>query len=249
MVLTLAGFAQEGGYIYIETSPSRPFYIRTADSILLSRAGNYLVLAPLKPWLGDIIVGFQGEVQAAFVFNLKDSSEERGLVLKDMQAEGWRLFDWQRNEMMNTRRLGRDEQYYARLQKRQDAFALRLAAVMGDSSILYYDPAVDKSVAAGKKKTGAPATAAPAAPGSAVPVVSQPVPPVASPSAASVSKGGSDSSGRFRASPVSQVRRLFKTDLGGSWKLIYEVNGPEGRDTVEVNILKDKLAPLKRKRS
>lgn len=207
--------AQQGGYLYIESDPPRPFYLRTTDSIILSSQGSYLLLAPLKPWVGDIIVGIQGQQQAAFVFSLNDSLQERGLLLKDMGREGWRLVDWRKNESVNIRRLGRDEQSFSRMRKRSDAFALRLSQVMNDSTILYYEP--PKIIAAQTNAIKADSA------------FERPV----------VQRGDIKIADTIAAKPeLFRVKKLHITDLGTSWKLIYEVTEPEGKDTVEIEIIK-----------
>jgi hypothetical protein len=132
--------AQSGGYLYIESEPSRPFYIRTHDSLYSSSPGNYIILAPLRKMTGEIIVGFPGAA-AAFSFTLKDTTTEQGLILRDLREEGWRLYDFRKNELINVRRLGRQANELNGLVRRNDAFALRLSQVVNDSIILYYKPA------------------------------------------------------------------------------------------------------------
>ncbi|GAO44759.1 hypothetical protein FPE01S_04_00020 [Flavihumibacter petaseus NBRC 106054] len=218
--------AQEGGFIYIESSPTRPFYLRNADSMVLSSPAGYIILAPLASWRGDIIVGFQGQPQAAFVFTLEDTLQETGWLLRDMGQEGWRLLDWRKNESVAVRRLGREEVRLSDLHKRTDAFAVRLSQVVNDSIILYDLPQL-KAVAAGQKGGGDPVVKGPGkgkasgtAPQEKVQVTVKPA--------------------------VAPVKRLFKTDMGGSWKMIYAVTEPGGVDTVEVNIIKLK-PPVKGK--
>ena len=43
------------------------------------------------------------------------------------------------------------------------------------------------------------------------------------------------------------VRRLFKTDMGSSWKLIYEVDDLGRKDTIEVNIIKEPVTPNRKR--
>ncbi|MFD2524182.1 hypothetical protein ACFSQD_00040 [Flavihumibacter stibioxidans] len=146
---------QSSGFIYIESEPSRPFYLRTLDSLYVSSSGNYIILAPLGQLKGDIIVGFPGRQQAAFVFTLPDTTTDRGLVLRDMRQEGWRLVDWRNNEPLITRRLGRQEDEYAGMYRRSDAFAVRLSQVVNDSSVLFYSKAVVRKNETALSKTEA----------------------------------------------------------------------------------------------
>jgi len=147
--------AQEPGYLYIEAEPSRPFYLRTRDSLYSSSQGNYLILAPLRKMVGEVIVGFPGS-SAAFSFTIKDTTAEQGLLLRDLKEEGWRLVDFRRNELLNVRRLGRQANELATMTRRNDAFALRLSQVVNDSIILYSQPSV-KGPALVARPAGKPA--------------------------------------------------------------------------------------------
>jgi hypothetical protein len=147
--------AQDSGYLYIESENSQPFYIRTQDSLYMSAPEGYLILAPLKQIKGDLILGFPGQAAAAFVFSIGSSSWEKGFVLRDMKQEGWRLYDYKEEEMVNIRRLGKTEDRYVGMRKRTDPFAMRLAQLVNDTAVLYYRP-LDPSVAGASKKAPTP---------------------------------------------------------------------------------------------
>ena len=206
--------AQTPAYIYMESEPSRPFYLRTADSLYSSAPGNYLILAPLGRLKGEIIVGFPGKQQAAFVFTLPDTVTDRGLVLRDMQDQGWRLVDWRKNEPLFTRRLGRQEDEFAGMYRRSDAFALRLSQVVNDSSILFYTQVRPGTVEA---RSGSAAKAG----------------------KKKVQVGAGAPLGAVR--PLSEVKLISKTDTGNHWLLVYEVKEGDTIDRVEVEIEKDRI--------
>lgn len=327
--------AQDGGYLYLESDPSLPFYIRTSDSLVLSSPGNFLILAPLRHWTGDIVVGLQGQPQPVFQFAIKDTLVEAAYLLKN-STDGWRLIDVQKNENVTIRRLGRNEQQFANLMKRSDAFALRLSQAVNDSSILYHQPYRGNALAtggstpaaaprtaaipgaeqkrpAGKAADSTGATAAPAATAAAAaektivttgaPVREAPVaekentasvagqspatpltekapaekitsaekastaaktPPPVNKSDDGKARGtekkggllsvfsrkGNETAGKSGGAPADNtesngVRRLFKTDMGSSWKLIYEVDDLGKRDTIEIDIIKPPVAGKK----
>lgn len=142
----------QGGYLYIEAEPSTPFYLRTSDSLVLSSPGNFLILAPLRYWGGDITVGFQGQAQPVFQFTVRDTLEEGSYILKS-SPDGWRLIDARKNMTISIRRLGRNEQQFAHLRKREDPFAYRLSQVVNDSSILYYSPRSARGTAIAQAST------------------------------------------------------------------------------------------------
>lgn len=138
---TTGVLAQGSGYILIQTEPSQPFYVRTADSLYHSAAGNYLLLAPLRG-IKDVSIGMHGAQAPLAVFTITNSSMEAGLVLRNMGEEGWRLLNWQTNEMIKIRRPGREESEIGNMQRRSDAFAIRLAQAVNDEAILYYRKAM-----------------------------------------------------------------------------------------------------------
>lgn len=229
--------AQSSGYVYVESEPSRPFYLRTADSLYTSSIGNYIILAPLGRLKGEIIVGFPGKQQAAFVFSLPDTVTDRGLILRDMQEEGWRLVDWRKNEPLFTRRLGRQEDEYIGMYRRHDAFAIRLSQVVNDSSVLFYAVSPSgqqitaaRQPAAHQKQEKAIQPSAGLVPGKA----SGEVKPVTAVDTAktAVSAG---------SSLLSGVTLISKTDTGKTWLLVYEVREGGTIERVEVEIEKDRI--------
>ncbi|MFT4025089.1 MAG: hypothetical protein QM664_15040 [Flavihumibacter sp.] len=247
----------QGGYLYMETEPSRAFYVRTHDSLVLSSPGNFLILAPLRQWAGDIVVGFQGQSQPVFQFTVKDTLAEGSYLVKNA-TDGWRLIDVQKNQNVSIRRLGRDEQQLAHLQKRNDPFAYRLSQVVNDSSILYYQPALPGAVARAQTNTAGPppvpvitAVAADSTPPAAgKPPVTSPAPPPAAEKKGGVlsvfSRKSNSEPAPAKKEEGSGVRRLFKTDMGSGWKLIYEVDDFGKKDTIEVNIIKTPVTQNKK---
>jgi hypothetical protein len=137
----LALEAQESGYLYIESENGQPFYVRSKDSLYLSAPEGFLILAPLTGIKGDLVLGFPGQAAAAFVFTIPNSGIESGWLLRSVNGEGWRLYDYRLDELVNIRRLGRAENRFSGMQKRTDAFALQLSKVVNDTAILYSKPA------------------------------------------------------------------------------------------------------------
>jgi tRNA pseudouridine38-40 synthase len=141
---------QTGGYLYLETDPAIPFYLRTVDSVYSSGRNSYLILAPLDRIAGDIIVGFPGRDQAAIEFAVKDSAAEQGVFLRKDAQGGWRLVDMQTGADLPSRRLGVAIDL-AGWHKRTDEFALRLSRVMNDT-LLLYEPVLAPGIRLLKKK-------------------------------------------------------------------------------------------------
>ncbi len=136
----LAAAAQESGFLYLEAENSQPFYVRSRDSLYLSAPQGFLILAPLTGIKGELVLGFPGQAAAAFVFTIPKTDLEAGWLLRNKEGEGWRLYDYRLDELVNIRRLGKAENRYKGMQKRTDAFALQLARLVNDTAILYYTP-------------------------------------------------------------------------------------------------------------
>jgi hypothetical protein len=173
--------------------------------------------------VGEVIVGFPGTT-AAFSFTVKDTSAEQGLILRDLKEEGWRLYDFRKNELVNVRRLGRQANELNGMVRRTDAFAVRLSQVVNDSIILYYKPATavlvksNNPVKAGVQADVPPTSVEPAKP---LPAATLP------------------------AKPLPGIRRLSKMDLGNRWLLQFESREGAQVDTIQVEIDK----PVRKKKS
>lgn len=128
---------QSGGYLYMETDPAVPFYLRTNDSVYSSGRNSYLILAPLLSGMGEIVVGFPGGDQAVIGFTIQDSVAEQGIILQRDEGGGWRLVEMQTGATLPAVKLGVGAMGLERQHRRTDEFALRLARVMNDSLILY----------------------------------------------------------------------------------------------------------------
>lgn len=221
--MVAGAFAQGSGYILLQTEPSQPFYVRTADSLYHSAEGNYLVLAPLRG-IKDVIIGLHGGQYPLAVFTITDSSMEAGLVLRNTGEEGWRLLNWQTNEMIKIRRPGREESERGQMQRRSDAFAIRLAQAVNDDAILYYRTAnILKPVV---RKT----------PTEKVNDIKEENKVISQP------KSG-DSTERPKArlplTKLSEVRRLELMRTADGLKITYEVKESGGKDIVIIEIPKE----------
>lgn len=139
--------AQKKGFLYLESEQGQPFFLRSRDTVFHSAETGYLLLAPLNGLTGELVLGFPGNDHPALGFRIGAADWERGFLLRDMKAEGWRLIDLQGKEMANVRRIGNREEQFRGMLRRNDAFAMRLARVMNDTAVLYYLPVQDKTSA------------------------------------------------------------------------------------------------------
>ncbi len=82
-------------FVYLQTEPAQPFYIKINNQKIEANASGYLILPQLKDGDYKLIVGFpQGKTDEQS-FNFRIDSKDKGYLIKDYGADGWGLFDLQ----------------------------------------------------------------------------------------------------------------------------------------------------------
>lgn len=82
-------------FVYLQTEPAQPFYIKINNQKIEANASGYLILPQLKDGDYKLIVGFpQGKIDEQS-FNFRIDSKDKGYLIKDYGADGWGLFDLQ----------------------------------------------------------------------------------------------------------------------------------------------------------
>lgn len=102
ILLVTAGFfsfsqyAQQSKYfVYLQTEPAQPFYIKINGQQLSANASGYLILPQLKDGDYKLVVGFPQEKYPQQLYNFTVDSKDKGYLIKDMGSDGWGLFDLQ----------------------------------------------------------------------------------------------------------------------------------------------------------
>ena len=100
MLLSFVGFGQ--GYqvqskyfVYLQTEPAQPFYIKINGQQISANASGYLILPQLKDGDYKLTVGFPDSKTAEQRFDFKIDSKDKGYLIKDYGNDGWGLFDLQ----------------------------------------------------------------------------------------------------------------------------------------------------------
>jgi len=99
-LLSFVGFGQ--GYqvqskyfVYLQTEPAQPFYIKINGQQISANASGYLILPQLKDGNYKLTVGFPDSKTAEQRFDFKIDSKDKGYLIKDYGNDGWGLFDLQ----------------------------------------------------------------------------------------------------------------------------------------------------------
>lgn len=100
ILLSFVGFGQ--GYqvqskyfVYLQTEPAQPFYIKINGQQISANASGYLILPQLKDGDYKLTVGFPDSKTAEQRFDFKIDSKDKGYLIKDYGTDGWGLFDLQ----------------------------------------------------------------------------------------------------------------------------------------------------------
>jgi hypothetical protein len=99
-LLSFVGFGQ--GYqvqskyfVYLQTEPAQPFYIKINGQQISANASGYLILPQLKDGDYKLTVGFPDSKTPEQRFDFKIDSKDKGYLIKDYGNDGWGLFDLQ----------------------------------------------------------------------------------------------------------------------------------------------------------
>lgn len=102
MIFLLTGFisfaqysVQSKYFVYLQTEPAQPFYIKINGQRIEANSSGYLILPQLKDGDYRLIVGFQDNKSPEMTFRFKIDSKDKGYLIKNFGADGWSLFDLQ----------------------------------------------------------------------------------------------------------------------------------------------------------
>lgn len=102
LILLFSGLINAQGYqvqskyfVYLQTEPAQPFYIKINGQQINANASGYLILPQLKDGDYKLVVGFPQTQTPEQSFNFKIDSKDKGYLIKDYGADGWGLFDLQ----------------------------------------------------------------------------------------------------------------------------------------------------------
>ncbi|GAB3412354.1 DUF4476 domain-containing protein [Niabella aquatica] len=82
-------------FVYLQTEPAQPFYIKINNQKIEANASGYLILPQLKDGDYKLVVGFPQSKAEEQAFNFRIDSKDKGYLIKDYGADGWGLFDLQ----------------------------------------------------------------------------------------------------------------------------------------------------------
>ncbi|WP_336516919.1 DUF4476 domain-containing protein [Pollutibacter soli] len=142
LIVTLGIFvspsvAQHHHYIYIQTQPQQPFYVKINNEPLSSNTAGFLIIPKLIDTTHVFIMGFPQNAFPEYRFSLKGLKQDKGFTLKNFEEKGWGLIDNQTQEIQMGERVNNEKQdvEYVPAPRTNDAFTLILAAVINDPGL------------------------------------------------------------------------------------------------------------------
>jgi len=128
--------AQQEYFIFIQADNRQPFYAIVNNQTHSSSAGGNLIISRLKDTTYQITIGFPGNKYPEQVFPVAMNKKDKGFQLRLVGASEWNLFNWQSQQSIKSpSRQGSNQ--IAQGERKSDGFAILMANVVNDSTVLY----------------------------------------------------------------------------------------------------------------
>lgn len=93
--LGFTGFSQKVYFIYLQSEPVQPFYVKLNGKLHSSSAGGYLILSRLVDSTYSFAFGFNQPGVPEQTFTVKMAQKDHGFLVKNFGEKGWGIFDLQ----------------------------------------------------------------------------------------------------------------------------------------------------------
>jgi hypothetical protein len=90
-----AAFSQRLYFIYLQSEPEQPFFVKLNEKVNSSTASGYLILSRLRDSSFNFSVGFPQNKWPEQKFTIDIKAKDHGYLLKNFGEKGWGLFDLQ----------------------------------------------------------------------------------------------------------------------------------------------------------
>ena len=147
LLLSLVSAAQKSRFIYIQSEGNHPFSVKLGGKLFASSEAGYLILSRLDAGNYELFFGFPKNEWPVQKVTCAVKEENAGYQLRYFGSKGWGLVNLQTAAILFMQPEGRPAPD-ALTEPVSDSFALVLASVVGDNSILQrQQPAVKDSIA------------------------------------------------------------------------------------------------------
>jgi hypothetical protein len=130
--------AQHHHFLYIQSEPQQPFYVKMGSEVLSSSPEGFLIIPRLKDSGYQVVIGFPAKKFPEYSFRFAGFRKDRGMALKNFGEKGWGLFDYQTLEILMGDKIPEKEKPKASVPAplTNDAFTVVLASVIDDPGLL-----------------------------------------------------------------------------------------------------------------
>jgi hypothetical protein len=130
--------AQHHHFLYIQSEPQQPFYIKMGSEVLSSSPEGFLIIPRLKDSAYQVVIGFPAKKFPEYSFRFAGFRKDRGMALKNFGEKGWGLFDYQTLEVLMGDKIPEKEEpkAFVPIPLTNDVFTVVLASVIDDPGLL-----------------------------------------------------------------------------------------------------------------
>ena len=136
MALSVATFAQQDHFLYLQSEDRQPFYAKISSQVFSSSENGYLIVPKLADGVYQVDVGFPRAAFPEQHFVLQINKKDQGFQLKNIGQKGWGLYSLRNGEMIENKDANQAVAEFSGT-KKTDPFSAMLANIVNDSAILY----------------------------------------------------------------------------------------------------------------
>ncbi len=95
LLLSASAFSQRTHFLYLQSDPQEPFFVRMDEKIFSSTASGYVILSNLTDSTCNFTVGFPQNKFPQQKFAITTHKRDHGFLVKNFGEKGWGLFNLQ----------------------------------------------------------------------------------------------------------------------------------------------------------
>jgi hypothetical protein len=95
LLFSASAFSQRTHFIYLQSDPQEPFFVRMNEKIFSSTASGYIILSGLTDSICSFTAGFPQNKFPQQKFTITTHKRDHGFLVKNFGEKGWGLFNLQ----------------------------------------------------------------------------------------------------------------------------------------------------------
>ncbi|WP_170971025.1 DUF4476 domain-containing protein [Ilyomonas limi] len=135
MALSLATYAQQLHFIYIQADNKQPFSVALNGKYYSSSSIGYIILPKLTDGTYTLAINFAKDSYPEQAFTVNVAGKDYGYALKNFGDKGWGLFNFQTTDVVMNSTAAPQENNQTNVTTNNSAFGNMLADVVNDKSI------------------------------------------------------------------------------------------------------------------